>query len=173
MVEADDGTASGTPPLPGAGPVIGPAEQEFYLVTWTELVRLAMCAGASKYEAEDVASETLEEMLPRWASFSNPGRWARKAVVNRVIKLRTRGTRRLERRLVERGVVSAGAIDDPGLTTWEDAQWVDAHLERLPESGNARSCGSSLADSGRRRSPACSVRRQRPSVSPSSAGGKR
>jgi DNA-directed RNA polymerase specialized sigma24 family protein len=109
--------------------------EEFFRESFRELVRVAMYAGATLQEAEDTAAKTLTEML----SQSTPREWtlpyARKATIHNFVKDKTRGSRRVAQRLIERGQVPHGeGAEDSQLTVWEDEEWVAYVLSRLPPS---------------------------------------
>jgi RNA polymerase sigma factor (sigma-70 family) len=107
--------------------------EEFFRASYRELVATAMIAGASQEEAEDAAAKTLAEMIPIWPVPERPLAYARRAVVHNFIKDKTRGTRRIARRLIERGHIQAReGAPDTRLTAWEDDQWVADVLSCLP-----------------------------------------
>jgi DNA-directed RNA polymerase specialized sigma24 family protein len=107
--------------------------EEFFRAAFPELVRTAMTAGAEPEEAKDAAAKALAEMLPAWPVPGYPLAYARRAVISNFIKDRTRGNRRVARRLVERGhVPRQEGTQDARLTGWEDGQWVAAVLSVLP-----------------------------------------
>lgn len=107
--------------------------EEFFRTSYRELVRTAMTAGASLEQAEDAASETLAEMLPKWPVRPYPLAWARRAVLSNFIKDKTRGNRRVAERLIQRGHVPRQEdMEDGRLTEWEDSQWVAGVLSFLP-----------------------------------------
>ncbi len=85
------------PPAPPAG------FEDFFRSSFRELVRAAMYAGATLDEAEDASSKTLSEMLRRWDRCEPSLTYARRATVHNFIKDKTRGTRRVARRLIEQG----------------------------------------------------------------------
>jgi len=108
--------------------------EDFFRKAFRELVRTAMIAGASRDEAEDAAAKTLTEMLLAWPVPGYPLAYARRAVVNNFIKDKTRGNRRVARRLVERGhVPHEEGAEDHQLTEWEDLEWVAHVLSCLPQ----------------------------------------
>ena len=107
--------------------------EEFFCSSFRELVRAAMYAGATLDEAEDAASKTLMEMLRRWKRCEPSLAYARKAVVHNFIKDKTRGTRRVARRLIEQGHISRQeGAEDHRLIAWEDEEWVTHVLSSLP-----------------------------------------
>jgi RNA polymerase sigma factor (sigma-70 family) len=107
--------------------------EEFFRSSFRELVRAAMYAGATLQEAEDAAAKALMEMLRHWDTCKRSLAYARKAAVHNFIKARTRGTRRVARRLIERGHVSyQEGAQDSELTRAEDEEWVAHVLSSLP-----------------------------------------
>ena len=76
---------------------------DFFRDHYPELVKAARYAGATREEAEDATSKTLDEMYWKWPIPGSPLRYARKAVINNFIKAKTRGNLRVARRLIERG----------------------------------------------------------------------
>jgi RNA polymerase sigma factor (sigma-70 family) len=119
--------AADTWPSPPAG------FEEFFRASFRELVKTAMYTGATQQEAEDAAAKTLAEMLPRWTTRQHSLAYARQAAVHNFIKDKTRGTRRVARRLIDRGhVPHQEGAEDNRLTAWEDAEWVADVLSCLP-----------------------------------------
>jgi RNA polymerase sigma factor (sigma-70 family) len=115
------------PPAPPAG------FEEFFRASFRELVRAAMYAGATLDEAEDAAAKALTEMLRRWGIFEPSLAYARKAAVHNFIKDKTRGTRRVARRLIEQGhIPRREGAEDRQLTAREDEEWVAHVLSSLP-----------------------------------------
>ena len=107
--------------------------EDFFRTSYRELVRTAMYAGATPQEAEDATAKTLTEMLSRWTTRQWSLAYARRAVVHNFIKDKTRGTRRIAWRLVERGhVAHQEGAEDKRLTAQEDDEWVADVLTCLP-----------------------------------------
>lgn len=105
---------------------------EFY-AHFRYLMKVAMYMGATVPQAEDAVQKTMEEMLRQWPIQGEPLAYARKATVHNFIKEKTRGPQRVARRLAEKGhVPRQEGAEDPGLTVWEDSQWVDQVLAGLP-----------------------------------------
>jgi RNA polymerase sigma factor (sigma-70 family) len=123
-----------TSPISGIWPPAAPVGfEEFFHVSFRELVRAAMYAGATLHEAEEAASKTLTEMLRHWDTSKPSLAYARKATIHNFIKDRTRGPRRVARRLLERGHIShREGAEDRQLTAWEDEEWVTHVLSGLP-----------------------------------------
>ena len=114
------------PPAPGGF-------EDFFRASFRELVATAMYAGATLEEGEDAAAKTLLEMLQRWDACERSLSYARTAVVHNFIKDKTRGTRRVVLRLIERGEVpNAAGAHDSQLTALEDKEWVTDVLSVLP-----------------------------------------
>ena len=105
--------------------------EDFFRSRYTELLRVAMYAGASADEADEAAQQTMIEVYRNWLTIREPWRWARRAVVNNYIKVKQRDAERMPRAARGGHVTPLGA-DDVGLTVWEDSQWVSWLLGRLP-----------------------------------------
>jgi RNA polymerase sigma factor (sigma-70 family) len=109
--------------------------EDFFLASYTKVVRAVRYAGAEETEAEDAASEALAYMLRRWPVPGYPLAFACTAAVNYFIKARTRGDDRVARRLVERGhVPTQEGAEDAGLSRLEGEEWISRVLEVLTES---------------------------------------
>jgi RNA polymerase sigma factor (sigma-70 family) len=106
---------------------------DFYQTNYRELIKTAMYAGATRQEAEDVVSITMENVLQRWAEIDHPRGYARRAVISNLVKEKTRGLRRVRQRQAEHGLGSREKSEDAGLTVWEDRQWVRQVLDSLPD----------------------------------------
>jgi len=120
-------------PAADARPPAPAGFEQFFRASFPELVRTAMTAGATPEEAEDAAAKTLAEMLPAWPVGDKPLAYARRAVVHNFIKDKTRGSRRVAQRLVDRGHVShQEGAEDSRLTALEDDEWVADVLSILP-----------------------------------------
>lgn len=119
----------GLSPTAAAEPDLSEFEQ-FWKDNYKKLLVIAMVNGAALHEAHDVADAAMEEVLRRWYYIEYPAAYAKRAVVSNLIKLRTR-PRNLVSRLVVCGEV-ADDYDDADLTIWEDREWVDQLLSRLP-----------------------------------------
>ena len=124
---------AGAPPPADTRPLAPEGFEEFFRTSFRELVATAMIAGAKPEKAEDAAAKTLAEMLLIWPVPGYPLAYARRAVVNNFIKDKTRGNRRVARRLIDRGhVPHREGAEDSQLTAWEDDQWVGDMLSILP-----------------------------------------
>jgi RNA polymerase sigma-70 factor (ECF subfamily) len=106
--------------------------ESFFHAYYRDLLKIAMYVGATKQEAEDAVMATMEELLRRWGQIDSQFAYARRAVVSNFLKDKTRGLDRVRHRQVERGDAPPEADEDPGLTAWEDRQWVIQILESLP-----------------------------------------
>jgi RNA polymerase sigma factor (sigma-70 family) len=96
------------------------------------LLRDAMFAGGNPHEAEDAVSAALEEVLRRWDRIENPRAYARQATISNLIKNKQRGQQRIRERLIQRGDFQLERELDPGLTIWEEQEWVLQLLASLP-----------------------------------------
>jgi RNA polymerase sigma factor (sigma-70 family) len=127
------GTRASASPGADFRPLAPEGFEEFFRASFPELVKTAMTAGAEREEAEDAAAKTLAEMLPAWPVPGYPLAYARRAVVNNFIKDKTRGNRRVARRLINRGhVPHQEGAEDARLTARENDQWVADVLSVLP-----------------------------------------
>ena len=107
--------------------------EAFYRASFTNLVTVAMYAGATLEEGEDAAAKALEETLRNWDAIERPFAWARKATVHNFIKERDRGPARVARRLFQqRCIPHWEGAEDSQLTAWEDDEWVASVLSSLP-----------------------------------------
>jgi RNA polymerase sigma factor (sigma-70 family) len=106
--------------------------EELFRDAYQALLRDAIFAGGSPHEAEDAVSAALEEVLRRWDRIDNPRAYARKATISILIKNKERGQERLRDRIIERGEYPIEQDTDPGLTVWEEQEWVLQLLESLP-----------------------------------------
>lgn len=127
-------TLAQTAPAPQAEAAHAPPAQleAFFREAYRPLVRIALYAGGTREEAEDAASDVIEDVTRRWDKIAKPLAYARKAVVSNLIKEKTRGMDRDRRRQVEPGLGAPEAGDDRELTLWEDVQWVVQLLNALP-----------------------------------------
>jgi RNA polymerase sigma factor (sigma-70 family) len=132
LAQPEQAAAYVAAPQPDPSPVPAPAGfEDFYLGSYREVVRAAMMAGATLEEAEDAASQALEDMLRIWPVLGMPLRYARKAAVSNFIKARTRGSARVARRLAERGHAAPEGAVDGQLTAREGREWVAGVLAEL------------------------------------------
>lgn len=105
--------------------------EDFYRHDYRLLIKVVMAAGATPDEADEAVDQTMEEVLRRWRQLEHPRGFARRAVVTNFVKRKMRDRERLVR-TIEGGHVTPQCEDDRGLNVWEDKQWVDQLLERLP-----------------------------------------
>jgi RNA polymerase sigma factor (sigma-70 family) len=106
--------------------------EELFRDAYQALLRDAIFAGGSPHEAEDAVSAALEEVLRRWDRIDNPRAYARKATISILVKNKERGQQRIRDRIIQRGEFPIGPDLDPGLTVWEEQEWVMQLLESLP-----------------------------------------
>lgn len=139
MSQADQAAARAVAPQQSA-PCTAPEGpggfEAFYRGSYREVVKAAMTAGATIEEAEDAASTAFLEMLERWPVDGAPLMYARKAAVSNFIKMKTRGTRRVTQRLIERGpsTLRQEGTEDTRLSALESQTWVVDVLSELPPS---------------------------------------
>jgi len=132
-VDTDKGLAQATP-TPRVERRAAPAEGfvDFFRATYRELLKAAMYAGATRYEADEAAAAAMKEVLRRWDELHDPLAYARRAVISNFVKEKTRSLDRIRQRQVERHAGIAEGREDPGLTVWEDREWVMQMLRSLP-----------------------------------------
>jgi RNA polymerase sigma factor (sigma-70 family) len=106
--------------------------EELFRDAYQALLRDAIFAGGDLHEAEDAVSAALEEVLRRWDRIDNPRAYARRATISLLIKNKERGQQRIRDRIVQRGEYPTEHDLDPGLTVWEEQEWVMQLLESLP-----------------------------------------
>jgi RNA polymerase sigma factor (sigma-70 family) len=111
----------------------GPAFEEFFRAAYQPLVRDVIFAGGAPHEAEDAVCAAMTEVLQRWDTIENPRRYARRAAITSLIKGRQRGLKRIRDRLIQRGDIAPEQGLDPGLTAWEEQEWVTMLLKSLPQ----------------------------------------
>ena len=128
-----DRTRASASPAADPSPLAPEGFEDFFRAHYRDLVRTVMTVGAKPEEAEDAAAKALIEMLPAWPMPGCPLAYARRAVVSNFIKDKTRGNRRVARRLSDRGhVPHQEGVEDTRLTAREDEQWVADVLRLLP-----------------------------------------
>jgi RNA polymerase sigma factor (sigma-70 family) len=74
----------------------------------------------------------MTEVLQRWDRIENPRAYARRAAISNLIKNKQRGLLRIRNRLIEQGHVAAAQELAPGLSAWEEQEWVTHLLKSLP-----------------------------------------
>jgi RNA polymerase sigma factor (sigma-70 family) len=107
------------------------AFEAWFCDNYPKLTADLMAVGADYHLAQECAQEAAADLLRRWRHVKHPYAYARRAAINVLIKTRERGPRRLQDRLVQRAEVTS-AREDPGLTAWEDREWVAGLLSSLP-----------------------------------------
>jgi RNA polymerase sigma factor (sigma-70 family) len=113
-------------------PVPASGFEDFYRTNYQALVREVIFAGGDTEEAKDAVSAAMVEVLQRWDTITHPRAYARRAAVSNLIKSKQRGLPRIHERLIQRGEVSVESALDPGLTVWEQREWVTQLLKSLP-----------------------------------------
>ena len=111
---------------PGEG---GP--EAFFRSHYHELLRVARYAGASADEGEVAVQEAMIQVCRNWSKIEEPWPWARVAVVNNYIKVKKREAERLSR-TISGGHLTPEGYGDTNLTVWEDTEWVNQLLSKLP-----------------------------------------
>jgi RNA polymerase sigma-70 factor (ECF subfamily) len=131
VVDLKNAVFAPTVPVPVMMPTAAPpgAFEEFFRGAYRNLLTVAMYVGATEGEAEDAVASAMEDVFRRWSEIANPLAYARKATVSNFLKDKGRHGR-LIRRVIERGE-AAGGYQDPGLTVWEDREWVTQLLKAL------------------------------------------
>jgi DNA-directed RNA polymerase specialized sigma24 family protein len=112
----------------------GDAEASFsawFKESFEKLQADLMRSGVGREQARDAAADACEDMFGRWGQVQYPYAYARRTAIHVVIKARERGDQRLRQRMIDKGAVSEGS-EDPGLTAWEDRQWVTGLIAGLP-----------------------------------------
>ena len=111
------------------------AVEAFYRTHYPGLLAHAMYIGVTREDAEDAVEAVIITMLPKWGEIQHPYHYARTAVTNELLKLRSR-SRLAGRRMLESGMVASDRDQDlkqqNQLTMWEDRQWVTQILSSLP-----------------------------------------
>jgi RNA polymerase sigma factor (sigma-70 family) len=105
--------------------------EEFYRADYRPLVRDVIFVGGEPHEAEDAVSKAMIEVFQRWESIENPRAYARRAAIRILFKDRRRELR-IQERLIQSGQVPPEHNIDPGLTVWEQQEWVTLFLKRQP-----------------------------------------
>ncbi len=100
----------------------------FFRGSYRKVLTIVLAAGATLQEAEDAVSVGMTAVLTAWGQVELPLPYARKAALRSFIKGKVRA-RRHER--FDPEMHDDGSID-PGLSVWEDAEWVRQLLESLP-----------------------------------------
>lgn len=109
-----------------------PEFAEFFRGYYRTLIGVAMAHGATWHEAEDATTQTMEELLLRWGEVRRPERYAARAVVSNFIKKKARDQEAVPR-AIKGGYLPREGEPDSRLTDWEDTQWIEHLIERLPD----------------------------------------
>ena len=104
----------------------------FFRSSYRLVVQTVTYAGATETEADEAAAAAMEDVLRHWDRISLPRAYARKAAVSHFLKEKQRGNDRTRHRLAGLAEARQDGALDPGLTVWEDRQWVDQLLGSLP-----------------------------------------
>lgn len=104
----------------------------FFRSAYRQVVQTVIYAGATETEADEAAAAAMEEVLRRWDQIRLPRAYARKAAVSHFLKEKERGNNRIRHRLAGLAEARRDGALDPGLTVWEDSQWVEQLLNSLP-----------------------------------------
>jgi RNA polymerase sigma factor (sigma-70 family) len=107
------------------------AIEAWFRESYPRLLADLMALGAGFDEAKELAGDAAVSTIERWEAVSHPYAYARKVAFHLLIKSRERGPHRLTERLIQNGRVMDSGLD-PGLTAWEDKQWVLDLLDSLP-----------------------------------------
>ncbi|PZG14849.1 RNA polymerase sigma factor [Nonomuraea aridisoli] len=95
------------------------------------LMKVVMMAGATQEEADDAVGMTMLDLWRRWPKIDDPKRYSCRAVVSNFYKRRNTDRKEAER-LLSTQKPSAEGDWDAQLTLWEDQEWVEQMLDRLP-----------------------------------------
>ncbi|MFD0688026.1 RNA polymerase sigma factor [Actinomadura fibrosa] len=113
-----------------------PEFDQFFRSHYKKLIAVALAQGATWHEAEESVDQTMEEVLRRWGDLRQPDRYAARAVVSNFVKKRTRD-REAVPRAIQGGYLDREGEPDSRLSDWEDRQWIEQMLDRLPETQRA------------------------------------
>jgi RNA polymerase sigma factor (sigma-70 family) len=105
---------------------------EFFRSAYQPLLRDVIFVSGNLQEAEDALSAAMLEVLAGWDRINNPRGYARRAAISHLIKNKQRGLKRTQHRLIEQGQVPATHGLDPGLSAWDEQEWVTQLLKSLP-----------------------------------------
>jgi RNA polymerase sigma factor (sigma-70 family) len=105
--------------------------EKFYRNAYRSLMRDAIFVGGNTHEAEEAVSMAMVEVLQRWETIENPRAYARRAVIRNLIEDRKRKQQSHER-LIQLSQGPPEHYLDPGLTVWEQKEWVTQFLNSLP-----------------------------------------
>ena len=124
---SNDQPASGSPPDDRDR-----AFEAIFVPAYRQLLDDAIFAGATPEEAEDCLQQALKYVYEHWEQIENPRAYARKATISNLIKSRQRGPGRLLDKQIQQGDYWPEGAEDPGLTVWEQEEWVSGLLDSLP-----------------------------------------
>ncbi|MEU7615359.1 sigma-70 family RNA polymerase sigma factor [Micromonospora rifamycinica] len=132
-MDTDKGRAQATP-TPGVKRRAEVLQEfsEFYRAEYRTLLQAAMYAGANKHQADEATATAMREVMRRWDRLDRPLAYARRAVISNFLKEKTRSLDRIRRRQVEKQAGTVESREDPGMTVWEDREWVMQMLNSLP-----------------------------------------
>jgi len=103
---------------------------DWFRENFTKLCADLMGIGVAYDEAQDSAAFAAEQLLLRWHTVAYPYAYARKTAFRTIVKSRIRDRQVFQSQV--RQAIVAVASEDPGLTVWEDRQWVAGLLQDLP-----------------------------------------
>lgn len=120
------------PATPTCGPNAHADFETFWEKNYPYCLSVLIFVGASYEDAEDVVQEVIKDILEkrRWGTLTHPKAWVRKAALHTYYDWRYRERRRPE--LEIKGQLTPEGYVDDGLNIWEDQQWVERMLSRLP-----------------------------------------
>lgn len=104
----------------------------FYRASYKDVIKAASSTGATLEQADEATAKAMEEVLRRWGQITDPVAYAKRAAISNFLKDKTRSTDRVRRRMVEQSAHPDLEGDDPGLTVWENREWVLQMLRSLP-----------------------------------------
>lgn len=105
--------------------------EQFFRGHYRLLMKVAEVAGATEQEADEAVGMTMIDLWRRWPMIDHPKAYACRAVVSNFIKRRNQDAKETERLLSTQAPVTE-ADSDSRMTLWEDREWVEQMLDRLP-----------------------------------------
>ncbi|MEV6032762.1 sigma-70 family RNA polymerase sigma factor [Nonomuraea sp. NPDC052116] len=130
MVQLNKSTARVAAP-PGADLGSRGQVEHFFRGHYRLLMKVAAMAGATEQEADEAVGMTMIDLWRRWPEIDHPKAYACRAVVSNFIKRRKQDAKETERLLGTQAPVTE-ADGDARMTLWEDREWVEQMLDRLP-----------------------------------------
>jgi RNA polymerase sigma factor (sigma-70 family) len=109
-----------------------PTFEDFFRKTYRPLIRDVILTGWNPHDVEEAVSAAMADVLQRWDAIENPHAYARRAAISHLINGKQRGLQRIRERIVQRGDLPLEYYLDPGLTVWEQQEWVSLLLKSLP-----------------------------------------